>query len=69
MLQNTVQSMADKLTRRDTTIEKLTERVKQLEANIEAKNVEHRVTLDQLKKLAKHMPSEASTHISKKPRL
>jgi hypothetical protein len=66
LLQDTVQNMADKLTRRDSTIEKLNERVKQLQSSIDAKDVEHKVTLEQLKKLAKHLPSEATSQSSKK---
>ena len=56
MLQETVQNMADKLTRRDGSIEKLNVRIKQLETEIENKEIEHSVTVDQLKKLALHMP-------------
>ena len=41
--------MADKLTRRDGSIEKLNGRIKQLEAEIENKELEHKVTLDQVK--------------------
>ncbi len=48
MLQETVQNMADKLTRRDSSIEKLNVRIKQLEAEIENKEVEHTVTLEQV---------------------
>ena len=59
MLQETVQTMADKLTRRDSTIEKLNSRIKQLETNIESKELEHKVTVDQLKKLALHLPQSA----------
>jgi hypothetical protein len=56
MLQETVQNMADKLTRRDGSIEKLNVRIKQLETEIENKEIEHSVTVDQLKKLAQHLP-------------
>lgn len=59
MLQETVQTMADKLIRRDSTIEKLNSRIKQLETNIESKELEHKVTVDQLKKLALHLPQSA----------
>ncbi len=50
MLQETVQNMADKLTRRDSSIEKLNGRIQQLETEIENKETEHKVTLDQVKK-------------------
>ena len=59
MLQETVQTMVDKLSRRDATIEKLNVRLKQLETEVENKEIEHKVTVDQLKKLALHLPPSA----------
>ena len=60
MLQDTVQSMADKLTRRDSSIDKLNNRIKFLEQEIVNKELEHKVTVDQMKKLALHLPPSSA---------
>ena len=55
MLQGSVRDLADKLARRDKEIERLTENLKTLEH-------EHKVTLDQVKKLTKYIPESALNH-------
>ena len=52
MLQGSVRDLADKLERRDKEIERLKENYKTLDH-------EHTVTLDQVKKLTKHIPEGA----------
>ena len=55
MLQGSVRDLAEKLARRDNEIEKLKESLKHLDH-------EHKVTLDQVKKLTKHIPEGALNH-------
>ena len=49
MLQGSVRNLAEKLARRDAEIDRLKESLKTLEH-------EHKVTLEQVKKLTKHIP-------------
>ena len=55
MLQCSVRDLADKLARRDKEIEKLKENLKTLDH-------EHKVTLEQVKKLTKYIPEGALNH-------
>jgi len=55
MLQGSVRDLADKLARRDKEIERLKENFKNLDH-------EHRVTLEQVKKLTKYIPEGALNH-------
>ena len=55
MLQGSVRNLTDKLDRRDKEIERLAENLKTIEH-------EHKVTLDQVKKLTKHIPEGALNH-------
>jgi FtsZ-binding cell division protein ZapB len=55
MLQDSVRDLADKLARRDKEIERLKEKFKILDH-------EHKVTLEQVKKLTKYIPETALNH-------
>lgn len=60
MLQTTVQELADKLTARDDELKSRAGKLKQLKEEMDKKSHEHKVTMEQLKKLTLHLPATPS---------